>query len=93
LNVAHDVRTIRDVNGRRVVRTADPTEIRERRRATLCIASPQGARVEGASAENHLISSLESDSPPLRVMSLMRTSLLIWLVTGATLPSHLTKFT
>ena len=36
----------------------------------------------------HLISSLEIVSPPLRVISLLRTSLLICEVTGRTLPSQ-----
>src|SRR5258708_3414842 len=46
----------------------------------------------GRRAADHFASSLEIVSPPLRVISLLRTILLIWLVIGATLPSHLAKF-
>ena len=41
----------------------------------------------------YLISEAESASPPLRVMILLRMSLLICVVTVLTLPSHLAKFT
>ncbi len=46
-----------------------------------------------ASRADHFISSAEMVSPPLRVIILLRTNLLIWLVTGRTPPSQKAKFT
>ena len=42
---------------------------------------------------DHLISSAETVSPPLRVMILFKTILLMSWVTGRTLPSQKAKFT
>src|SRR5579883_1589848 len=65
---------------------------RRRKRKGAALGRPF-ARLTSDALRDHFCSSLDIDSPPARVISLMRTALPIWFVTGETLPSHRTKFT